>query len=1092
MDPQFHRAKAIFLAAVEQHSPEDWQAFVEAACRGDAELQACVQELLKAHREIDGRPQSLEGAATILQSTIEDPAAEVGAYKLLEQIGEGGFGTVYMAEQRAPIRRRVALKVVKPGMDTRHVLARFKAERQALALMDHPNIARVFDAGETDSGRPYFVMELVRGVPITDYCDQNNLPVHERLELFVQVCHAVQHAHQKGIIHRDIKPSNVLVTVNDGRAVPKVIDFGVAKAINQQLTAETVFTRFTQMIGTPLYMSPEQADMTSLDVDTRGDIYSLGVLLYELLTGTTPFEKERFATATYEELLRIIREEDPPKPSTRLRKRNECLATVAAQRRTEPVKLSRMFRGDLDLITMKALAKDRTQRYETASALAADVQRYLRDEPVEACPPSTAYRLKKLARRHRAAIATASAFVALLIAAVIISTWLAIEANIAKQDAIRAQTDDRQQRTLAERERNRAMEAERKATANAAIAETHLQEATRQTVLAEQNFRQAKGAVDQYLTHVSEDPELAENPDLAPLRDKLLDSAVRFYQSFAAARTGDPALRAEQAAAHLRVSRIKHTLGKKNEWVPEFEKGLEIITTLLDKGATRQELVPLGIGLYTSRDQALLHSPTDPRAAVQVFQRAAKTWSTLASRHPDVAGFQNDLAGIYHVVAQLEFDEGHGLNAASAFFRAGKLLEDLVAKFPRDADYRVSLAVHLNAQGMYLQSSGQTAAAIKTLQRAIDFLEKVNEECPGRCYYKHWLCDAQKDLATVQLNSGHPEEAESTNRKSVAGFEELVSKYPRAVTFRVGLAYSSARLALALSQNGKRDEAIDQAQKKCLDQLGPIRQLVGNGNGNVRIVANAAFWIGDALSAAGRSREAIAPCEYSTDLMAQLAKEAPGNPRVERNYVISMSKLAQAQAFAERASEYASTCASLLERLRPDADLRALELAAPSLVLRAHAIKDYTSLVQTFAKHVKPDNATATLSKDEWLRCELLGMLLYRAGQYERSLERLNSWQAVRERTPAFQSQRPYGWFFLAMVHQRLGHTDQARKWMTQASEWTANAVRAARRAQSPTSNDSTLRWECRESLKLFRREAEDLIVVPRQRLTESRNISPK
>src|SRR5271169_4903397 len=317
--------KDLFLAALEV-MPAQRSAFLDEACAGDAGLRRQVEALLQVHDEPDSlldRPRIdlglvADASPSGLSSTVgmdavaEEPGTVIGPYKLLEQIGEGGFGIVYMADQQSPVRRRVALKIVKPGMDSRQVLARFKAELQALALMDHPNIARVLHAGSTDSGRPYFVMELIRGVPITDYCDRNNLPVHERLDLFVQVCHAVQHAHQKGIIHRDIKPSNVLVTLNDGRPVPKVIDFGVAKALNQQLTQDTLFTRFAEMIGTPLYMSPEQAEMTSLDIDTRSDVYSLGVLLYELLTGSTPFERERLRQAAYDEIRRIIREEEPP------------------------------------------------------------------------------------------------------------------------------------------------------------------------------------------------------------------------------------------------------------------------------------------------------------------------------------------------------------------------------------------------------------------------------------------------------------------------------------------------------------------------------------------------------------------------------------------------------------------------------------------------------------------------------------------------------------------------------------------------------------------------------------------------------------
>lgn len=382
--------------------------FLDRACAGDAPFRAQVESLLAAHDHPDSLLEVPVCNATIGITTrmTEVPGTVIGPYKLLEQIGEGGFGVVFMAEQQRPVRRRVALKVIKPGMDTRQVIARFEAERQALALMEHPNIARVLDAGATDSGRPYFVMELVRGTPLSEFCDQNRLTVGERLELFITVCHAVQHAHQKGIIHRDIKPNNVLVTLHDGTPVAKVIDFGVAKATGQQLTEKTLFTSFAQMIGTPLYMSPEQAEMSGLDVDTRSDIYSLGVVLYELLTGTTPFEQERMRTAGYDEMRRIIREEEPAKPSARISTLNRAATTVSANRKSDPSRLCQLFRGELDWIVMKALEKDRNRRYETAAAFAADVQRYLDDEAVEACPPSARYRFRKFARRNKAAFLT--------------------------------------------------------------------------------------------------------------------------------------------------------------------------------------------------------------------------------------------------------------------------------------------------------------------------------------------------------------------------------------------------------------------------------------------------------------------------------------------------------------------------------------------------------------------------------------------------------------------------------------------------------------------------------------------------------------
>jgi serine/threonine protein kinase/predicted Zn-dependent protease len=397
--------ESLFAQALELDAPAERAAFLDRACGHDPALRAAVEALLRAHeRSGDLLDLPDTGPATANQPISEGPGTRLGRYKLLEQIGEGGMGTVWMADQAEPVRRRVALKVIKAGMNSAQVLARFEAERQALALMEHPNIARVLDGGQTPSGRPYFVMELVKGQPITQYCDDKRLAVRERLSLFADVCRAVQHAHQKGVIHRDLKPSNVLVAPYDGRPVVKVIDFGVAKATGQRLTDQTLFTGFGALVGTPEYMSPEQAEVNNQDIDTRSDIYSLGVLLFELLTGSTPLTHKRAREAALLEVLRVIREEEPPRPSTRLSTTAE-LPAIAARRGLEPKKLSGLLRGELDWIVMKALDKDRGRRYETANGLARDLERYLHDQPVEACPPSPWYALRKLARRYRAALA---------------------------------------------------------------------------------------------------------------------------------------------------------------------------------------------------------------------------------------------------------------------------------------------------------------------------------------------------------------------------------------------------------------------------------------------------------------------------------------------------------------------------------------------------------------------------------------------------------------------------------------------------------------------------------------------------------------
>ncbi|MBL9138870.1 MAG: protein kinase, partial [Verrucomicrobiales bacterium] len=403
-------------------------------------------------------------APTVPAPAAEAPAEMIGRYKLLEKIGEGGFGEVWMAEQREPVKRRVALKILKPGMDSRQIVARFEAERQALAMMDHPHIAKIHDAGTTDSARPFFVMELVRGTRITDYCDQHQLTTGQRLDLFIKVCQAIQHAHQKGIIHRDIKPSNVLVTVNDGSPVPKVIDFGIAKATQQDLTDKTVFTQFQQFIGTPAYISPEQAEMSSLDIDTRADIYSLGVLLYELLVGQTPFDAREMMQGGFDALRKIIREREPQRPSTRLNTLPGDARTTAGKRRqTDAGRLVHQLQGDLDWIVMKCLEKDRTRRYETANGLAADITRHLNNEPVAARPPSAAYRFQKAFRRNKLVFAAAGAVAGALVLGVVISAWQAVRAQQASQAASRqrlvaeaAQADAQARQREAETERQRA------------------------------------------------------------------------------------------------------------------------------------------------------------------------------------------------------------------------------------------------------------------------------------------------------------------------------------------------------------------------------------------------------------------------------------------------------------------------------------------------------------------------------------------------------------------------------------------------------------------------------------------------------------
>src|SRR5665213_1397132 len=523
MDTTAQQIEAIFAQAILQPDIDKRAAFVAAACGEDRRLRSRVEALLNAHdaagafmatvdspmdapdaQMMEGGPRPIDSGAidgpsprpaAPDHSSAEKTGTSIGRYKLLQQIGEGGFGVVYMAEQETPVKRRVALKIIKAGMDTHAVIARFEAERQALAMMDHPNIARVLDAGATDTGRPYFVMELVKGIPITDYCDQAKLDTQQRLNLFIDVCRAVQHAHQKGVIHRDLKPSNIMITLHDAKPVVKVIDFGIAKATEQKLTEKTLFTSYGQMIGTPAYMSPEQAVMSGLDVDTRSDVYSLGVVLYELLTGSPPFDAQALRSAGLEEMRRIIREEQPQKPSTKLSTlAQETKLTVAGLRHASPQALSRQLHGDLDWIVLKALEKERTRRYESASAFAQDIERHLNDEPVMAAAPSAGYRMRKFVQRNKAPIGAVAAIALLLTCGTSVSTWQAVRATHARNAAHLAQLDADAKRKDAELQKTRAEAGEKLAGERLlqVEAQTKKAESDRQIALMVRDFLQNK------------------------------------------------------------------------------------------------------------------------------------------------------------------------------------------------------------------------------------------------------------------------------------------------------------------------------------------------------------------------------------------------------------------------------------------------------------------------------------------------------------------------------------------------------------------------------------------------------------------------
>jgi serine/threonine protein kinase len=759
MSTDFDKLREVFQVAVEQHAASQWDAYLDQACAGDMELRHKVALLLKAHAEggslVDQATPDME-RTRLYQPIAEGPGTVIGPYKLMEQIGEGGMGLVFVAEQQQPVRRKVALKVIKPGMDSRQVIARFEAERQALAMMDHPHIAKVYDGGATAEGRPYFAMEFVRGTPITEYCDRHRLSNRERLQLFLDVCHAVQHAHQKGIIHRDLKPSNVLVEVHDVQPVVKVIDFGIAKATGQKLTDRTVYTAVAQMVGTPLYMSPEQAGLSSLDVDTRSDVYSLGVLLYELLTGTTPFDRETFNKASYDEMRRIIREDEPPRPSGRLSTMERAaLSTIAEKRGLEPGRLSQHLRGELDWIVMKALEKDRNRRYETANGIARDIERYLADEPVEACPPSAGYKLRKFARKNRQILATAGTFMLLLMAAAVVSTWQAFRATQAETKARQALT------------------------------------------LAEERFDLAKEAVDKYLNEVTETPEL-KGANLEALRKKLLESALPFYQKLAEQAPGDPEREAARGRAYGRLGDIRLDLGEAEAALADFREMHDIFAPLAEAFPAEPDYRRDESRSLFGQAEALggpsrsnIGRPADAEAA---YRAALAVGQQLVNDFPSIPDYRSDLAKSHNRLASLlgSILWKH-VEAVAEVHVALKEQQRLVDEHPNVLDYRHELARSHNHLGSFLRYQGKEAESVAEYRIALKQQQRLADECPNVPLYHHFLGCTQRDLGEY--------------RAALKEFERLVAKHPSVFEYSFWLALTHKEFGDQLAKEGKHADA---------------------------------------------------------------------------------------------------------------------------------------------------------------------------------------------------------------------------------------------------------------------------------------------
>jgi serine/threonine protein kinase/tetratricopeptide (TPR) repeat protein len=926
------RVLDVFLAAIQSDDPAARAAVLERECSSSPELRRQVEALLSAcdrsdvppdlpsagpsDRPVTGprdasdvapgdqaneftiaygsvpRVESNRGLAP--ESTVDRPTpspteglgARIGPYKLLQKLGEGGMGAVFMAEQERPVRRRVALKIVKPGMDSEQVVARFEAERQALAMMDHRNIAHVFDAGMTETGRLYFVMELVHGVPITEYCDHARLATRERLELFIGVCQAIQHAHQKGIIHRDIKPSNILVTMYDGKPEPKVIDFGVAKATDQRLTERTMFTQYGAIVGTFEYMSPEQAEMSALGVDTRSDIYSLGVLLYELLTGTTPLERERLLGAGYAEILRRIKEEEPPPPSTRLSSSGARRALVAAQPEREPSKLSRLMRGELDWIVMKALEKDRTRRYESAGTFARDVQRFLDGDPVEACPPSAGYRMRKFASRHRAALGTAAGCVALLFVAAAVSTWQAVVATRARDEAAREARRALEAEEKANQERNKSFAAEAVARAEGQKSQRSAAEARavlgffQDHVLAAARPEGQEGGLGKDVS-IRRAIDAAEPRIAAEFQGQpTAEASIRYVLGTTYYYLGEPALalRQHERAQELRKAELGHrhpdTLASQNNLALAYHAAgqLDRAVALFER-TMADRIATLGPQhrdtLSTQNSLALaLRALGRLDQAIALYERTLATQAAeLGPDHLDTLSTQNSLA--------------LALRAAGRLDRAIPLFErTLASRTTRLGPDHPDTLWTQNSLALALREDGQLPRAIMLHERTLG----VQRTKLGPDHYNTLI--TQNSLAMAYRDDGQLERAIALHEQTLATQEaKLGPGHPNAL-------FTQSTLAVAYADDRQFDRAIPLLERT----LAAREVRIGPDHPDTLSTRSR---LGAAYQETGQLERSIAFHERT--LAAQTAKLGPDHPDtlLTRNHLATAYDEAGEGALAE-------------------------------------------------------------------------------------------------------------------------------------------------------------------------------------------------
>jgi serine/threonine protein kinase/tetratricopeptide (TPR) repeat protein len=949
----------LFEAARHMRNEADRAAYLERACAADPVMRQRVKALLHSHLHAGGfldqpvvEPSST-GTGVTAGSTPEGQASQptdgvgsrIGPYKLLQLLGEGGMGAVFLAEQTEPVQRRVALKIIKAGMDSNRVIARFEAERQALAMMDHPHIARVLDAGTTggreegggrrdekkpsgsaDSsllphpsslslGRPYFVMELVKGIPITTFCDQEHLTPKERLQLFIPVCQAVQHAHQKGIIHRDLKPSNVLIALYDGQPVPKVIDFGVAKATAQKLTERTMFTEVGQIVGTLEYMAPEQAELNNLDIDTRADIYSLGVLLYELLTGAPPFTAKQLRSAAFTEMLRMIREVEPAKPSTKLSGSAE-LPAIAAKRKLEPAKLAKLLRGDLDWIVMKCLEKERGRRYDTANGLAMDVQRYLADEAVLASPPSARYRLRKFVRKHRGSVVAAGIMIVLLLGG-IVGTSL----GFLRADRLRQVAEDREQVALNEKAR------------------------------AEASQQQAMDALKATTNDVIEQL-LGAKPALGPAEKAFLQATLKRWQTFAAEQGESERARAIRAEGTFRVAYLRQNLGQNDDACPGYQEAINLYAQLAadfpDVAQYRSDLAQSHLSL------GVLLADLGKRSEAEAADRQALAiLGKLTADFPAVADYRQYLGQCQNNLGNLLRDMGRSVDAEAALRQGLAIQEKLASDFPLVAVYGQDLATSQNNLAILLIDLGQRPEAATAFRQALTIQEKLAADYPAVPLHGLELARSYINLGALLIGQGKKTEAETTYRQALAIQQKLVADFPAVPQYRQELAASQNNLGALLVGLGKRREA-----EAAIRQALAIReQLAGEfplAPQHRHDLASSHNNLGALLADQGKYAEAEPACRQALAIREKLAADYPAMPQYRRELGASQANFANLKQSNHQPDEalqwYARSIDTLENVLRQlKVDTTAQQFLRNAHVGRARMLED----LQRYAEALK-------------------------------------------------------------------------------------------------------------------------------------------